>query len=84
MSYVCDIDSQYCTENYHSGPFTGFKRVEISENGAGTTVTVKWDIHLSFKLVFLKGFIARHFQQGTENALSRIIGEAESKIKLTQ
>lgn len=84
MSYICDQESMYCTENYHSGPFTGFKRIEIVENSGGSTITVKWDVHLSLKLILLKRFITRHFQQGTENALSRIITEAESRIKVTQ
>ena len=84
MSYFCDYESQYCTENYHSGPFTGFKRVEISEGQSGSTITVKWDIHLSLRFIFLKGFITRHFQQGTESALSRIIKEAETRVKVTQ
>ncbi len=84
MSYFCDQESMYCTENYHSGPFTGFKRIEISENGNGSTITVKWDVHLSLKLIILKRFITSHFQQGTENALSRIISEAESRVKVTQ
>jgi hypothetical protein len=84
MSYFCDQESMYCTENYHSGPFTGFKKIQIYENNNGSTITVKWDIHLSFRLLILKRFLTRHFQQGTENALSRIILEAESRIKVTQ
>ena len=84
MSYFCDQESMYCTENYHSGPFTGFKRIEISEYRDGSRITVKWDIHLSLKLAIFKRLITRHFQQGTENALSRIIQEAESRIKVPQ
>lgn len=84
MSYFCDQESMYCTENYHSGPFTGFKRIEISDSDTGSIITVKWDVHLSLKLIIIKRFITRHFQQGTENALSRIISEAESRIKVTQ
>lgn len=84
MSYFCDQESMYCTENYHSGPFTGFKKIEISESEAGSTITVKWDVHLSLKLIIFKRLITRHFQQGTENALSRIIQEAESRIKVSQ
>lgn len=80
MSYLCDRESLYCTENYHSGPFTGFKRVEISSNGSGSTITAKWDIQLSFKLVFMKSFIIKHFRQGTENALKRISEQAEQLI----
>lgn len=80
MSYICDKDSFCCTENYHSGPFTGFKRVEISGTQDGTDITVRWDVHLSFKLVLLKGFIVKHFRQGTENALARIVREAEATV----
>ncbi len=77
MSFVCDRESLYCTENYHSGPFTGFKRVEISNGGSGSRITAKWDVQLSFKLIFMKRFITNHFKQGTENALKRISEEAE-------
>lgn len=77
MSYICDKDTMCCTENYHNGPFTGFKRVEISGNGSGSTITAKWEVQLSFKLIFMKGFITKHFRQGTENALERISKKAE-------
>ncbi len=77
MSFICDRESLYCTENYHNGPFTGFKRVEIARDGSGSRITAKWDVHLSLKLVFMKRFIVRHFRQGTENALKRISQEAE-------
>lgn len=77
MSFICDLESMYCTENYHNGPFTGFKRVEIAQDGSGSRITAKWDVQLSLKLVFMKRFIVNHFRQGTENALKRISEEAE-------
>lgn len=83
MSYICDKEISCCTENYHSGPFTGFKRIEISNNGSGSKIIVKWDVQLSLKLLFLKRFITRHFRQGTENALRRIAERAEQSIALT-
>lgn len=83
MSYICDFGAMSCTENYHSGPFTGFKRVEIESNGSSTIIQVKWDIQLSLKLFLFKGFISKHFRQGTESALSRIIAEAENRISLS-
>ncbi len=82
MSYICDKGSSCCTENYHSGPFTGFKRMEISSNGSGSRITVKWDVQLSFKLLILKRFITKHFRQGTENAIKRIAERAEQSIIL--
>ncbi len=83
MSYICDRGTSCCTENYHSGPFTGFKRIEISKDGSGSKITAKWDIHLSLRLLILKGFITRHFRQGTENALKRISQQAEQSIVIT-
>lgn len=80
MSYICDMGAFCCTENYHSGPFTGFKRIEIAQNGSGSHITVKWDVQLSTSLVLFKRFISKHFQQGTENALERIVTEAENRI----
>ena len=81
MTYVCDKESLTCTENYRNGPFTGFKKVEISPAGDGSEITVKWDIRLSFKLLFMKGFISRHFREGTENAIKRIALEAEGSAR---
>lgn len=77
MSFICDRESTYCTENYHSGPFTGFKRVELARENSGSRITAKWEVQLSFKLIFMKRFIVNHFRQGTENALKRISEEAE-------
>lgn len=83
MSYICDSDSLSCTENYHSGPFTGFKRIDIEPDGSKTRILVRWEVHLSLRLLLLKGFILKHFRQGTESALSRIIEEAEKSIELS-
>lgn len=83
MSYICDSDSLSCSENYHSGPFTGFKRIEIEPTASGARILVRWDIQLSFRLILLKGFIAKHFKQGTESAITRIIAEAEKSVPIS-
>lgn len=83
MSYICDMGSLCCTENYHDGPFSGFKRIEISGNEGGSVITVKWEVQLSTKLVLFKRFISRHFQQGTDSALKRIVLDAENVIRVS-
>lgn len=83
MSYICDKETSSCTENYHNGPFTGFKRIEVASNGSGSNITVKWDIRLSGRFILFKGFVSRHFQQGTESALGRIAKEAESRVPVS-
>lgn len=82
MSYICDMDSMCCTENYHNGPFSGFKRVEISESESGTAITVKWDIRLATKLILFRRIVEKHLQQGTDHALQRIVLDAENRIKV--
>lgn len=80
MSYLCDPDSMTCTENYHSGPFTGFKRLEFEADSSGTSIVARWEVQLSLRLLMFRGFIMKHFREGTENAISRIIEEAENLV----
>ena len=80
MSYLCDRKSLTCTENYHSGPFSGFKKTELRCIDGGTEIRVRWEIKLSLSMVLLKGFLARHFTDGTESAIRRICESAESDL----
>lgn len=80
MSYICDGKSQSCVENYHSGPFSGFKKIELIREGNGTMIRVRWEIKLSLSMILLKGFLKRHFTEGTESAIARICSEAESSV----
>jgi len=76
MSYLCDWKSQNCVENYHSGPFSGYKRIELQRSGSGTNITVRWEIKLSLRMLLLKRFLEGHFRQGTNSAIERICSEA--------
>ncbi|MCL6089879.1 MAG: SRPBCC family protein [Candidatus Thermoplasmatota archaeon] len=82
MTYACDLETLTCTENYLGGPFTGFKEIRISPADEGSVITVKWDIKLSLKLLFMKSFVTKHFRQGTENAIKRIAQTAEDSAKM--
>ncbi len=81
MSYLCDWKSLNCVENYHSGPFSGYKRIELQKIGNGTNITVRWEIKLSLHMLPLKRFLEGHFRQGTNSAIQRICTEA-SRLSL--
>jgi hypothetical protein len=81
MSYIWDRENMKCTENYHSGPFTGYKTVKFIGRDQGTDVLVRWDIKLSLRLILMKRFIRRHFLEGTENAITRLDAAALKKEK---
>jgi hypothetical protein len=70
-----------CTENYHSGPFTGYKMLEFRQWNGGTLMVAKWEIKLSLRMLIMKGFIKRHFTEGTENALRRMALAAQKKME---
>ncbi len=76
MSYLCDWKSQNCVENYHSGPFSGYKRIELQKSGDGTQITVRWEIKLSLRMILLRKFLEGHFRDGTNSAIERICREA--------
>ena len=79
MSYIWDPEKMRCTENYHNGPFTGYKTVEFIPSGTGTIMSARWEIRLSFRMLIMKGFIKKHLTEGTENALRRMALAARKK-----
>jgi hypothetical protein len=81
MSYIWDQENMKCTENYHSGPFTGYKMLEFRQWNGGTLMVAKWEIKLSLRILIMKGFIKRHFTEGTENALRRMALAAQKKME---
>lgn len=83
MSYIWDRENMKCTENYHSGPFTGYKTVKFQAVENGTDITVRWKIKLSFRMILMKRFIRRHFLEGTENAITRLDAAALKKERIT-
>ena len=84
MSYICDRKLQSCVENYHSGPFSGFKRLELQKDDQGTIMTVRWEIRLSPMMILMRRFLVRHFTEGTQSALKRISSEAEMEMQVAQ
>lgn len=71
---IVDDESRRLTFNYLSGPIKGYNVVEVKEG----EITSSWSVKMSLLFAFAERWSAKHFKQGTEHALERIISEAKS------
>ncbi|MUM64964.1 SRPBCC family protein [Acidianus infernus] len=73
---IIDDENRKLTFNYLSGPIKGYNIVEVKENEIIST----WRVKMSLLLTLAESWNAKHFKQGTEHALERIISEAKFGI----
>ncbi|MFP3218569.1 SRPBCC family protein [Acidianus sp.] len=73
---IVDDENRKLTFNYLSGPIKGYNIVEVKEN----EIISSWRVKMSLLLALAESWNAKHFKQGTEHALDRIISEAKSGI----
>ncbi|MFP3163836.1 MAG: SRPBCC family protein [Acidianus hospitalis] len=73
---IVDDKNRKLTFNYLSGPIKGYNIVEVKEN----EIISSWRVKMSLLLALAESWNAKHFKQGTEHALDRIISEAKSGI----
>jgi hypothetical protein len=73
---IVDDENGKLTFNYLSGPIKGYNIVEVKEN----EIISSWRVRMSLLLALAESWNAKHFKQGTEHALDRIISEAKSGI----
>ncbi|MDT7902190.1 MAG: SRPBCC family protein [Acidianus sp.] len=73
---IVDDENKKLTFNYLSGPIKGYNIVEVKEN----EIISSWRVKMSLLLALAESWNAKHFKQGTEHALDRIISEAKSGI----
>jgi hypothetical protein len=60
--------------NYIKGPIRGYVINYISNN----TIISQWNVSINPLFVLMKPWIKRHFMEGANNALLRIVNEAET------
>jgi hypothetical protein len=73
---IVDDENKKLTFNYLFGPIKGYNIVEVKEN----EIISSWRVKMSLLLALAESWNAKHFKQGTEHALDRIISEAKSGI----
>lgn len=73
---IVDDENRKLTFNYLFGPIKGYNIVEVKEN----EIISSWRVKMSLLLALAESWNAKHFKQGTEHALDRIISEAKSGI----
>lgn len=78
MKIIKDKPGMSVTEEYLSGPFKGTKVTSITDDHGATRLKTEWNVKLSPMLMFGKSSIAKHFAEGTTNALKRISDASES------
>ena len=76
---IVDDKSRKLTFSYLSGPIRGFNVVEVKDN----EITSTWEVKMSLLLSLTESWNAKHFKEGTEHALERIISEALSKESIS-
>ncbi|BDC18669.1 SRPBCC family protein [Acidianus sp. HS-5] len=74
-----DDENRKLTFSYLSGPIKGYNVVEVKDN----EITSTWKVKMSLLLSFAENWNAKHFKEGTEHALERIISEAISKASIS-
>ncbi|MEM0304524.1 MAG: SRPBCC family protein [Saccharolobus sp.] len=62
--------------DYLKGPIIGYNKVSVGEN----KIVSEWKVRMTGLLKIMDKWNSKHFMEGTQNALERIIQEARNRI----